>query len=162
MANMKNIIKQLTGEQLIQACSMVMEGTNPNMAHIRDVTHTKSTASLENIFLIKHWDALLNGKDKELVKMFTDFYKEWTEKIKADPKADKEIKAKETIATYALASVIAFLIEAWEMWWQRDHATPKHIDDRAPGLVVPGTAYATQEEIIDMANNGQLKVQVKN
>lgn len=38
---------------------------------------------------------------------------------------------------------------------------PAHIDDRAPGLVVPDVAYATQEDIIDMANNGQLKVQPK-
>lgn len=39
---------------------------------------------------------------------------------------------------------------------------PTHIDDRAPGMVVPDVAYATQEEIIDMANNGLLKVQAKN
>lgn len=41
-------------------------------------------------------------------------------------------------------------------------ATPEHIDDRAPGLAVPDVAYATQEEIIDMVNNGHLKVQTKN
>lgn len=41
-------------------------------------------------------------------------------------------------------------------------ATPEHIDDRAPGLVVQEVAYATQEEIIDMANKGLLKVKPKN
>lgn len=40
-------------------------------------------------------------------------------------------------------------------------ATPEHIDDRAPGLVVQEVAYATQEEIIDMANAGLLKVTPK-
>lgn len=40
-------------------------------------------------------------------------------------------------------------------------ATPEHIDDRAPGLVVQEVAYATQEEIIDMVNAGLLKVTPK-
>lgn len=158
----KTIIKKLTGEQLIEACSMVMEGPRPNMAHIREVTNEKPTATLEFIFLTHCWDALKDGSGKGLVKMFTESHREWKAKVEADPKADPEYYDAETIATYALADLVSAISHGWEIAWQKDYATPRHIDDRAPGLVVPDTAYATQEEIIDMANNSQLKVQAKN
>lgn len=162
MAKIKTILKTLTVEQLIEACSIVRKEGHPIMSHIRDVTGADNNEGLEGVVLHDCWEDIRGGKDKVLVEQFTISYKLWCAKRKDDMKAGKTVPDLEFMATWALADVVAFLVNCWELDWQEEYATPSRIDDRAPGLAVPDVAYATQEEIIDMVNNGHLKVQTKN
>lgn len=162
MATIKTILKKLSGEQLIEACSIVRKEEHPIMSHIRDVTGADNNDGLEGVVLHDCWEDIRSGNDKVLVEKFTISYKLWCTKRKDDMKAGKPVPDLEFMATCALADVVSFLVYVWELDWQEAHSTPSHIDDRAPALVVPDAHYATQEEIIDMVNNGHLKVQTKN